>query len=67
MTLRDRKRTAELMDCLGDVRVEAVISHGRLRCVSMWIVERKDKRFRVLSSRELQIEWTKGKGRSTKT
>jgi len=28
MTLRDRKRTAELMECLAVVSVEEVVSHG---------------------------------------
>jgi len=29
--LRDRKRTAEFMDCLGVVSVEDVVSHGRFK------------------------------------
>jgi len=31
LTLRDRTRTAALMDCVGVVSVEEVVRHGRLR------------------------------------
>jgi len=31
VTLRNRKRTAELMDCSGVVRGVELVSHGRLR------------------------------------
>jgi len=31
VTLRDRRRTAELMDCLGVVSVEEVVCCGSLR------------------------------------
>jgi len=46
VTLRDKKRTVELMNCLGVVSVELqeVISQGRLRWYGhVDIVERKDK------------------------
>jgi len=31
VALRDRKRTAELIDCLGVVSVEEVVNRGRIR------------------------------------
>jgi len=39
--LRNRKRTAKLMDCLEVLSVEEVVTHGRLRRYGY--VERKDK------------------------
>jgi len=52
VTLRDRKCTAELMDCLVVVSVEEVVCRGRLRLYGH--VERKDMKDRVSACRELQ-------------
>jgi len=64
VTLRDRKRTAELVDCLV-VSVDEVVCHGRLRWYGH--VEHKDKSDWVSECRELQVEVTKSKGSGRKT
>jgi len=61
VTLRDRKQTAELMDCLEVVSVEEVVCCRRLRWYGH--VERKDMSDCVSACRELQVEGTKSKGR----
>jgi len=61
VTLRDRKRTAELMDCLGVVIVDKVVSRRRLRQYEH--VEGKDMSDWVSACRELQVEGSKGKVR----
>jgi len=59
VTLRDRKRTAELLDCLGVVSVDELVTRGRLGWYEN--VERKDKSDWVSACRELQVEWTQSK------
>jgi len=61
VTLRDKKWTADLMECLGVAGVEEVLSHGRLRWYGH--VEHTDSRDWVSTCRKLQIEGTKDKGR----
>jgi len=65
VTFWDRKQTAELLDCLGVVSVNEMVSHGRLRWYGH--VERKDTSDWVLACRELQVEEKKTKGRNQKT
>jgi len=42
VTLRDRKRTAELLDCLGVVSVDEMVIYRRLRLRLYRHVEGKD-------------------------
>jgi len=61
-TLRDRKRTVELMDCLGIVGMEEVVSQGRLRWYEH--VESKDRSDWLSACMDLQVEGANGKVRS---
>jgi len=61
VTLRYRERTTELINCLGIVRVDEVVCHGRQRWYGL--VERNDESDWVSPCNEVQIEGTKSKGK----
>jgi len=65
VTLRDKKSSEELRDCLRIASVSRVVSCGRLR----WFghLERKSSVDCVAACRVMKVEGTRGRGRARKT